>query len=1042
MLPAQLPGRTFRRPAGPAADRARLHPPRPGPVAVLVLALTALLLAVPPPAGLSRPGGDPANTPVAVLGNPGGYPIYGYYEKTYELPGFDPLTGYLRNLGGGNSQIPTLANSPEQPFGVYYVDNGSDLDVLSLANSTVRHIAHIVPLYQTFASYDAMLDNEFFVEYGYDEALFFGTTTSGGTEYSLELANLTTGALQIWNTSAGVDAGNQQADYVGNNTVLVMSSNRSIRAFNLATHASWSAGSLAFFEANNVYWFPQKRQLIDVEADGSSQDEVEQLNGSLDGHGEIHFVNATTLAVDSGVDFNWVNGLDYNATTERIAFTAGFWPGPSVYTYVLAYGSNGLLSPSGEVRYTVQNATTWTPDQIEGQRYIYTSNYMLGRSYGPSAWSNATEYLFDPWNGSVLLSNRSFNEAPCPNNCFEGQYASDPNYVLDTSATLELNLPMYRVVYAYHDPASPYPSASPSVTLAPSSGPSGTLVGLSGGGFAVDTSYAYCWGSSGSGAACVPSGDFTTSPAGSIPDGVTSTWDGSTGTYLDVGPGPTGEPVVTSAAFLPTRSNLSIDPTQGLNGTNVTVNGSGLAPTTAYSACWSDRSAPVGCAGPAGFTTTSLGTAPNGTNVTWRSGDGNWLAISQGPSVENYITSVEFFPLSPGIGLLPSAGPSGTLVTLVGWGFSPTTQYGACWSSAEPPSCADLQEFITTANGTIPTGVTSTWSTGDGPWLSVTGGDPQSGLVESAQFTPTLASLSLNATGGPNGTLVGVSGSGLGANTTYAMCWAPTSAPVGCGAGESFGSTASGAVPNGTTLPWSPGDGSWLAISQGDSVANFIVSANFTPNAPGASPAALYEVAFRELGLANGTDWTVELDGSSCGGAESTIWAFLPNGTYSFQVAPLAGFTAVPALGTFTVSGADLNETIEFIPSSPAPYAVSWTEHGLPAGTNWSVTVNGRTETSTGPTIVFEEPDENLSFVVGAVAGFRPAPARGTAPLDGGPLNFSISFSAPPAASETPRTGTLVAFVLIGSIVLVAAVGLAGGNLLRRRRRPDGPKKH
>ena len=445
-------------------------------------------------------------------------PVYGYNARTFALPGFNPLAGYLSNLGGKDSQIPTLASTPGQPFGVYYVDNNSNLDIVNLANDTGRSIAHIVPLYQVYSGYDEMLDNEFYIEYGYDQALFFGTGTSGGAAYSLELVNLTSGAFEMWNTTTKTDASNQQVDYVGNDTVVVMSSNCSILAYNLASHQSWIAGRLgtdfgggaSCFEANNVYWFPEKQQLINVEADKDRGDHVEQLDATYDTLGRVYFTSVQTIAVDSGIVFNWVNGLAYSATRNEIAFSAGYWPANTVYTYVVPYGANGLLTTLGEVRYSADNSGSLTGRLLEIQRYVYEDAYMVGQPYGPSVWTNGTQCMFDPWNGSVIMSNCSIGSAPCANACFEGQYAPSPDYVIDFNATLQLNFPMWKVVYAYHNASVP-PGGTPTVLwLTPNSGPNGTLVELSGGTNTPGTSYSYCWAPN-------PAGGLLVRPSRSLP---------------------------------------------------------------------------------------------------------------------------------------------------------------------------------------------------------------------------------------------------------------------------------------------------------------------------------------------------------------------------------------------------------------------------------------------------------------------------------------------------------------------------------------------
>jgi hypothetical protein len=480
-------------------------------------------------------------------------PTYGYLEKTYPLPGFNPLTGYLENWGGGNTQVPTLSSSAGQPAGIYYVDNSSDLDLLYLSNGTSHSVAHVVLLYQTYASYNEMLDNEFFIEYGYDQALLFGTSTSGGSTYSIELVNLTSGTVRIWNTTAAVDSTNQQPDYVGNNTVIVMSSNGTILAWNLASHKEWSAGTLAFFEANNAYWFPQRHQIVNVEAGGSSSDQVQQLNATYNAQGEIQFSSVATIAVDSGVTFNWVNGLVYNATVGEIAFTAGYWAGNTVYTFLVPYAASGLLTTTGLVRVPVDTGGSDSGKLVDVQRYVYTSDYVLGESSG-TGWTNTTQPLYDPWNGSLLPTNRSLDTGVngCANNCFEGQYALSPAYQIDYNATMKLNDPMYRVVYAYHNASSVSPSGPASLNVSPTSGPAGTVVTLSGSGYAASTVFDYCFQQYVQ--ACASGATFTSTSGGDIPSGTTIDAPATNGNFVDVSQ--TGT-LVADAPFTVTESGGS-----------------------------------------------------------------------------------------------------------------------------------------------------------------------------------------------------------------------------------------------------------------------------------------------------------------------------------------------------------------------------------------------------------------------------------------------------------------------------------------------------
>jgi len=74
----------------------------------------------------------------------------------------------------------------------------------------------------------------------------------------------------------------------------------------------------------------------------------------------------------------------------------------------------------------------------------------------------------------------------------------------------------------------------------------------------------------------------------------------------------------------------------------------------------------------------------------------------------------------------------------------------------------------------------------------------------------------------------------------------------------------------------------------------------------------------------------------------------------------------------------------DYYPVVPYPlYDVVFVEHGLPWGTSWSVTLGGYTQTTTGRTLSFEDPDGSYSFAVTSPSSFTPNPAVGTAMVTG-----------------------------------------------------------
>jgi hypothetical protein len=383
-----------------------------------------------------------------------------YAEHFVPLPGFDPLFGYVYGnncrpspvFGCGAeatnySQIPVLANSPEQPSGIYYVDNGSRLVRVPVGGGPATVVANVTLLHQEYAQYAGMTANEFFLPYGYDEALFYGTGTANGLY--VETVNLTTGATDLRNSGIPLAAENQQATMIAPDVVLVVSENprclstncpANLTALNMTDGTTSNAGVVPFFEANNLYWVPPLRQLLDVEADGSFGDEVEQWDEQANG----------TFALAAEVPFaslaepiDWVDGVAYNATGS-IAFSAGGM-GEAV-TFVLAY-SNGRLTPVGERSYVAATPAGPRSGQLLNlQQYVFTGDWDLG------GYVNGTQYLFDPWTGATEATGEPFTDLAafnvCDGSCFLGEQGAGTATLIDWHASVARNDPFWSVAVA------------------------------------------------------------------------------------------------------------------------------------------------------------------------------------------------------------------------------------------------------------------------------------------------------------------------------------------------------------------------------------------------------------------------------------------------------------------------------------------------------------------------------------------------------------------------------------------------------------------
>jgi len=205
----------------------------------------------------------------------------------------------------------------------------------------------------------------------------------------------------------------------------------------------------------------------------------------------------------------------------------------------------------------------------------------------------------------------------------------------------------------------------------------------------------------------------------------------------------------------------------------------------------------------------------------------------------------------------------------------------------------------------------------------------------------------------------------------------------------------------GSVVPPSPAPGrsrriAWavilLALLLVASVALSGVIPGFSPLSHGGGPppsTAQHVVTFEESGLPPGTPWAVTLDVEVGHSTNTTLSFVVLDGTYVFNVDAVTGHAANPSGGSVVVSGADQSVAVVF---SPIPHAVTFTESGLPAGTNWSVVLNGTRGSATTSSIEFARPNGFYPYTVDLVAGYHPTPSAGTVSVANGDTNVTVVF--------------------------------------------------
>ena len=158
-----------------------------------------------------------------------------------------------------------------------------------------------------------------------------------------------------------------------------------------------------------------------------------------------------------------------------------------------------------------------------------------------------------------------------------------------------------------------------------------------------------------------------------------------------------------------------------------------------------------------------------------------------------------------------------------------------------------------------------------------------------------------------------------------------------------------------------------------------------------------YPVTFTESGLPPGDSWSVLLPAfGSSQSTNSSITFRVPDGTWAYSVSapcvliPLACWHVSPSSGNVTVRGAPVTVAVSI--GLPGEFQVNFVESGLPAFTNWSVTLNGSNEASVTPSITFYERNGTWPYFVLPASRYGISLASGNLTVAGTNLTVPITF--------------------------------------------------
>ena len=186
-----------------------------------------------------------------------------------------------------------------------------------------------------------------------------------------------------------------------------------------------------------------------------------------------------------------------------------------------------------------------------------------------------------------------------------------------------------------------------------------------------------------------------------------------------------------------------------------------------------------------------------------------------------------------------------------------------------------------------------------------------------------------------------------------------------------------------------------------------------------------YAVTFDENSLPQGYTWYVNFNGITQSSNSNAITFLVVNGLYEYTIHSSGGYHATSSSGSILVQNKSSTVNVKFVQTK---YNVTFSETGLPPGSQWTVTLNDVSKSSLNSTITFMESNGTYTFSVYSIElynSFEASPGNGTVTVNGANVSQSIFFTPNPSLAGTAVPSKNV----IGSeAVLGTTVGIGGGS--------------
>ena len=199
-----------------------------------------------------------------------------------------------------------------------------------------------------------------------------------------------------------------------------------------------------------------------------------------------------------------------------------------------------------------------------------------------------------------------------------------------------------------------------------------------------------------------------------------------------------------------------------------------------------------------------------------------------------------------------------------------------------------------------------------------------------------------------------------------------------------------------------------------------------------------YPVTFTETGLASGTSWSVTLNGATRTSSTTAITFNESNGTYTYSIGSVTGYSTSTAAGSVTVSSGSGSVAVKFTENS---YTLTLVESGLTSGQTWTVTVNGTPHTVTGNSLTLSLVPGTYTIKATGPSGYSVTLQSQNVTIGHSNTTYAVGFQS--SSSSSLASGTGMEGIGIGAvigIIIGLIVGLVLMPVLRGKKNNGGQK--